>query len=271
MRQAAAAWRAEGKSIALVPTSGALHAGHRCMIEAALTKARVVVVSIFVNPLQFGPNEHYANYPRPIEQDIALCQEAGATAVFAPSAEEMYPKGYSTYVTEELIAKPLTGVSRPSHFRGLTTAIAKLLNITRPDCLVMGEKDAQTVSVVRKVISDLCFGVELSTVPNQRDADGLSLHVRNAELTPTQRNEALAIPRAVECAKAMVASGQRSVDRVIAEVTHILRQQRRVRVIFVAIVDPDTMENMREVVPGRSLLMIAAWVDEIRLSDNTPL
>jgi pantoate--beta-alanine ligase len=271
MRQAASSWRAEGKTVAFVPTSGSLHEGHKAMIDAALSKAQVVVVSLFVNPLQFGPSEHLVNYPRPTEADVAICEAKGVQAVFMPTVEDVLPHGFSSFVTEEAVAKPLCGVSRPAHFRGVITVLAKFLNLIQPRFLVMGMKDAQTVAVVRKMISDLCFDTELVTVPNVRDADGLSCHVHNRDLTSTQRKEALSLPEAIKRAAEMVASGQKSVDRVVAEVTHILRQHRRVRVIHIAIVDPVTMEPVRELIPGKSLLSIAVWVDEIRLTDNAML
>lgn len=268
MQKAASDWRIQGKRIALVPTSGALTNGHRALIACAREKADLVVVSLFVNPLQFGPSENFAGYPRSVEADLVVCEEAGVDAVFLPAVEEMYPKGYSTHVTEEAVAKTLCGISRPTHFRGVTTVMVKLLNIVRPALLVMGQKDAQTVAVVRKMVKDLHFGVEIEVVPIVRDPDGLACHCRNRDLTPTQRQEATAISKALVRAKEMSDGGQRSVDRIIAEVTHILRQQRRVRVIYISIVDPNTMEPLREVAHGASLLAIAVWVDEIRLIDN---
>jgi pantoate--beta-alanine ligase len=188
-----------------------------------------------------------------------------------PAVEEIYPRGYSTYVTEEAVSRPLCGVSRPSHFRGVTTEMAKLLNIVRPDRVVLGQRDAQQVAVVRKMIADLCFDTEVLVAPVVREADGLVVTVRNHELTAGQRQEASALHPALLRAQEMVAQGVRSPDRVVAEVTHLLGARRRVRVIYVAIVDPATMEPLREVVPGRSLLAIAVWIDEIRLIDNIEL
>ena len=169
------------------------------------------------------------------------------------------------------MSKPLCGVSRPTHFRGVTTLAAKLLNIVRPSVVVLGQKDMQQAAVVRKMVGDLHFDVEVALVPTVREADGLAVGVRNRDLTPNQRQEALAIHAALQRARAMVAQGVRSPDRVIAEATHLLGERRRVRVIYVAIVDSSTMEPMREIVPGRTLLAIAVWVDEVRLTDNTPL
>jgi pantoate--beta-alanine ligase len=271
MRTAIAGLRAERKSIAVVPTSGALHAGHAALIAAAKARASAVIVSIFVNPLAFGPNEAFAAYPRSPDADLKLCDESKVDAVFMPTTDEFFPHGFSTFVNEDAVSKPLCGVSRPTHFRGVTTMMAKLLNVTRPDAIVMGQKDAQQVAVVRKMIADLQHGVEVVVVPTVRDSDGLALGVRNRELTANQRQDALAIHGALAHAKQMVAQGVRSPDRVVAEATHRLGERRRVRVIYISIVDELTMEPMREVEPGRSLLAIAVWVDEVRLTDNVLL
>ncbi len=271
MRAAADQWRAAGRSIALVPTMGALHAGQEALIRAAAAKADIVVVSCFVNPLQFAPNELIANYPRSREEDVALCERCGATAVFVPSAEEIYPKGFSTYVTEETLSKPLCGPSRPAHFRGVATLMAILFNLVRPQYAFFGQKTAQRAAIVRKMAADLRFEAEVVVVPTVRDTDGLAHGVRNREFTSSQRQEALALSKALTKAREMASAGVRSPDRIIAEATHIIGQHRRVRIIYVAIVDHVTMEPMREVVPGQSMLAIAAWVDEVRIIDNTLL
>jgi len=271
MRALAARSQAEGKSIALVPTSGALHAGHAALISAAKTKAALVVVSVFANPLAFGPSENFAGYPRSPEADAKLCEGLGVDVVFMPMVEEMLPRGYSTQVIEDAVSKPLCGVSRPTHFRGVTTVAAKLLNIVRPAVVVLGQKDAQLAAVVGKMIADLLFGVEVVVVPTVREADGLAVNVRNHGLTTSQRQEAIGIYAALQRAQEMVAQGVRSTDRVVAEVTHLLGNRRRIRVIYVATVDPGSMEPVREIVPGRTLLAIAAWIDEVRLTDNVLL
>ncbi len=271
LRAAAEQWHAAGKSVALVPTMGALHAGQDALIRAAVAKADIVVVTCFVNPPQFAPNELVTNYPRSLEADVALCERAGATVVFAPLAEEIYPRGYSTYVTEETLSKSLCGPSRPGHFRGVATLMAILFNLIRPHYAYFGQKTAQRAAIVRKVAADLHFAVEIIVVPTVRDADGLAHGVRNHEFTASLRLESLALSKALAKAKEMAASGVRSPDRLIAEVTHILSQNRRVRIIYVSIVDSESMEPVREVVPGRSLLAIAAWVEEVRVIDNTLL
>jgi pantoate--beta-alanine ligase len=271
MRALAARLKQEGKTLTLVPTSGALHAGHGALITLAKAQPGVVVVSTFANPLAFGPSEHFAKYPRTPESDAKLCQDFRVEVVFRPTVEEMFPRGFSTYVTEEVVSKPLCGVSRPTHFRGVTTGLAKLLAIVQPDRLVLGQRDAQQVAVVRKMIADLSLEIEVLVAPIVREPDGLAVAIRNRDLTTRQRQEALAINRSLRRAQEMVAQGTRSPDRVIAEVTHLLGQQRMLRVIYVSMVDPVTMEPMREVVPGKTLLVIAAWVEEIRMIDNVVL
>jgi pantoate--beta-alanine ligase len=271
MRSHAAALKRAGRKVALVATSGALHPGHVALIELAKQRADAVIVASYPNPLAFGPSENYAGYPRCPEADCKLCEDAQVEAIFCPPSDEMLPRGFSTYVIEEAVSKPLCGVSRPTYFRGVTTVMAKLLNIVQPDILVMGQRDGQQVAVVRKMISDLCFAAEVVVAPTVRDTDGLAVAVRNKDLSAGQRQEALAIHAGLERAKQMANSGVRSPDRIIAEVTHMLGERRRVRVIYVSMVDANTMEPMREVVPGRTMLAIAAWVDEVRLIDNVLL
>jgi pantoate--beta-alanine ligase len=271
MRVYAAQVHATGKKIALVPTQGALHSGQEALIRAAAQQADIVVVSIFVNPLQFPPNEIVARYPRSLEADLSLCERCGAHVAFVPAAEEIYPKGFSTFVYEEHVAKPLDGVSRPTHFRGVTTLMAKLCNIVHPEFAFFGQKTAQRAAGVRKMASDLGFPVQVVVVPTVRDADGLAAGVRNRDLSTGQRHDALALHAAVEKAKSMAAQGVRSPDRIIAEATHILGERRRIRVIYISIVDPTTMEPVRDVLPGKAMLAIAAWIDEVRLLDNVLL
>jgi len=268
MQSLAMNFESKGRLIGLVPTMGALHAGHVSLIEAARKQCDTVVVSIFVNPTQFGPNEDFNRYPRTFETDLQACEKAGADVIFAPTTEELYPKGYSTFVVEEFISKPLCGQSRPGHFRGVTTIVAKLFNIVRPDVAFFGQKDAQQVAVIKKMVNDLHFCVDVVVVPTVREPDGLAMSSRNRHLSSIQRQDALAISEALFNARKMVEAGTRSTDRVIAEATHLLGSRRRVRIIYAAIVDRCTMEPVREILPGKCLLAIAAWVDEVRLIDN---
>jgi pantoate--beta-alanine ligase len=257
--------------VSMVPTMGALHAGHEALIREAVSAGKPVVVVLFVNPLSFGSNESFAGYPRSLKADLELCGKLGVAAVFTPSPEELYPKGFSTFVTEESVSKPLCGVSRPTHFRGVTTLVAKLINIIRPARIYVGQKDPQHIAVLRKMAADMSYDVEFVVVPTVREADGLVVGVRNRQITPALRTEAASINKALRRAKEMVDSGVRSTDRLVAEVTHIVGQHNRVRIIYAQIVDPVTMEAMREIIPGKTLFCIAAWVDEVRLTDNQPL
>ena len=271
MREAAAALRAGGRKIAFLPTLGALHAGHANLIRLAREEGSAVVVSAFVNPLQFGPSEDLAKYPRTAAGDLLLAEKEGVDVLFAPTTEEMFPKGFSSLVLEEAVSKPLCGVARPVLFRGTLTCWLKLFNIVQPDVLVMGEKDMQLVAVVKKVAADLLLPFKILTGPVVRDADGMTVSARNNYLTPSQREEALAVVRALRKAKEMVESGVRSSDRLVAEATHIIAAKRRLRVIYISVVDPRTMEPIREIVPGECLMAISYWVDEVRLTDNMPL
>ncbi|MDI1250758.1 MAG: pantoate--beta-alanine ligase [Lacunisphaera sp.] len=271
MQEAVRALKADGKRIAYVPTMGALHAGHASLIRLAREKADTVVVSVFVNPLQFGPSEDFAKYPRTPSADAALCEKERVDLLFMPSAEEMFPRGFSTHLHEEAVSKPLCGIVRPALFRGVLTGWLKLFNIVRPDVLVMGEKDAQQVAVVRKAAADLLLPIEIMTGPVVREADGLAVSARNNYLTPTQREEALAVFAALRKAKEMVDAGVKSADRLVAEVTHLIAAKRRLRVIYISVVDRNTMEQLREITSGQCLLAISYWVDEVRLTDNMAL
>ncbi|RXK53565.1 pantoate--beta-alanine ligase [Oleiharenicola lentus] len=271
MKAAAAALRASGRRVALLPTLGALHAGHASLIRIARESGAAVVVSAFVNPLQFGASEDYAKYPRTPEADAMLAEKEGVELLFTPTADEMFPKGFSSLLQEDAISKPLCGVTRPALFRGALTCWLKLMNIVQPDAIVLGERDAQLLAVFKKTAADLLLPVEILTGPTVRDADGMVVSARNAYLTPSQREEALAVVRALRKAKEMVDSGVKSTDRIVAEATHIITAKRRLRVIYIAVVDQRTMEPMREINSGQCLMAVSYWVDEVRLTDNMPL
>lgn len=265
--------RSRGELIALVPTMGCLHEGHLSLIDIAKERADKVIVSIYVNPAQFEPNEDFERYPRTLEDDLAKCKERGVDIIFNPSSEEIYPDGYSTYVDEEAVSTVLCGISRPRHFRGVTTICLKLFNIVRPDMAVFGQKDAQQCAVIRKMVTDLNVPTEIMVGDTQRNEDGLALSSRNRYLTNTQYEEALRIPRSLTMARGMVHDeGVRSVDRIVAEVTHELLSSRRIRIIYIQVVDPLTMKSAgRDIVPGKHVMCVAVWVDQVRLIDNMPL
>lgn len=271
MQSHAIGLRSSGRLIGLVPTMGSLHEGHLSLIDIAKERADKVIVSIFVNPTQFGPSEDYDRYPRVLEEDLKKCQARGADIVFSPSVSEMYPRGYSTYVNEGHISAGLCGQSRPQHFRGVTTVCLKLFNIARPDIAVFGQKDAQQCAVIRKMVADLNLPTEIVVGPTVREPDGLALSSRNAYLTDVQREEALSLSRALHIAKKMVEEGTRSVDRIVAEMTYHLSLCRRVRMIYAYVVDKESMEPASEIVPGKQLVTVAAWVDQTRLIDNIEL
>jgi pantoate--beta-alanine ligase len=263
--------RSAGKTVALVPTAGSVHAGKQALIRAAAERAEVPIIAIIANPLQFGANESTGPYLRDPAGDLAAAEQAGAAIAFTPSPADFLPKGYSTLVGEETLSRPLCGASRTTHFRGVATMVVKLLNLIDPDILLFGQKTAQRAAVVRKVIQDLNGVAEVVVEPTVREPDGLAVGTANRQFTESQRKEALALSRALFRAKEMVGAGTRSPDRLIAEATHILAQHRRVRPIYVSVVDRGTLEPSREVRPGTDMLAIAAWVDEARLIDNTIL
>jgi len=261
--------RHQGKLISFVPTMGYLHEGHLSLFEVAKEESDITIASIFVNPTQFGPNEDLDQYPRSVERDLKLCEERGVDIVFLPSEKELYPEGYSTYVCEETLSQPLCGVSRPNFFKGVCTVVAKLFNVVRPDIAVFGQKDAQQASVIRKMVNDLHFPVEIRVAPIVREEDGLAMSSRNAYLNEFQRKDATRIYQALQKGKALYEGGNKNVDRIIAEVIHHISECRRLRVIYVNAVDIDTMKPVsREVDPGRTLIACAVWCDEVRLIDN---
>lgn len=259
--------RVNGGKIALVPTMGALHEGHLSLVRKAKTLADTVVVSIFVNPTQFGPNEDFDKYPRQLEADMACCGAAGANAVFAPAVSDIYLPDASTYVVEEEISRHLCGRTRPKHFRGVTTVVSILFNIVRPDIAVFGEKDAQQVSIIRRMVRDLFMGVEIATGEIVRDENGLALSSRNKYLDKLERLGASRLHAALEDGRKLCLEGCSNVDRVKAHVINRVANAKT-RVIYVEIVDAETSLPMSEAVPGKSRISAAVWYGQTRLIDN---
>jgi len=268
--------RAAGRRVALVPTMGALHAGHLALVAAARARADRVVVSIFVNPTQFAPHEDLASYPRDLESDLAACRGAGADAVFAPAPAELYPDGAQTWVEVAELATPLCGRSRPHFFRGVATVVTKLLVAARPHVVVFGEKDFQQLLVVRRLARDLLFDVEIVGVPIARDADGLALSSRNAYLDAAARREALALPRALDAAEAAVAAGERSAAALLERVRKELERAPHLEIDYAELRDPETLASV-EILRGPALLALAATLSRpgsprpVRLIDNRVL
>lgn len=263
--------RRENKKIALVPTMGALHEGHLSLIDIAKKNSDITVVSIFVNPTQFGPNEDFSAYPRQLEEDAKACEGRGVDVVFAPLASSIYKKDASTCVVEEEISANLCGKSRPTHFRGVTTVVAILFNIVKPDVAVFGEKDAQQVSVIKRMVRDLFMDVEIIRAPLVRQENGLALSSRNKYLHGMQLETACRLSESLKVGKAMVDEGCRNIDRVKAAIVNSLAKSSRIRVIYVEIVDAETSLPVKELVPGKCRAAIAVWLDQTRLIDNMVL
>lgn len=262
----------KGKTIGFVPTMGYLHQGHLSLIDLIRERSDVLILSIFVNPTQFGLGEDLEKYPRDWERDLQLCRERKVDYVFAPNTDEVYLADASTFVSEEGVSSGLCGQARPTHFKGVTTICAKLFNLCRPTYLALGQKDAQQVVVIKRMIRDLHFPIEVVIGPTIREADGLALSSRNSYLNEKQRSDALLLHQALEAGKRLVdEKGVRNVDRVKAEVMNILRNGSFIRVNYAEVVDRETMEVEVEIELGRSMLVVAAWVDTIRLIDNMPL
>jgi len=259
-----------GKTLGFVPTMGALHDGHLSLVRASKSRCDVTAVSIFVNPLQFGPSEDFAKYPRALERDVQLLEPLGVDLLFVPRMDEMYSRGAKTYVVVEEISERLDGASRPGHFRGVATVVAKLLGIVRPDYAFFGQKDAAQVAVLRKMVSDLNLDVELVVCPIVREKDGLAMSSRNAYLTPEQRQQALVLYRSLMRVKAAADAGERDTTKLIEIGKQVIAEEPGSRLDYFAIVDPDTLDPVTEVAP-RVLIAVAAYVGTARLIDNIVL
>ncbi len=263
--------RTEGKKIALVPTMGALHEGHLSLIDEAKKHADIVLVSIFVNPTQFAPNEDFSAYPRQLEADAQLCEARGVDVIFAPSAEQIYFKDASTSVNEEQISQHLCGKTRTTHFKGVTTVVCILFNITRPDFAVFGEKDAQQVSIIKRMVRDLFLPVKIIVAPIVREPSGLALSSRNKYLSNAQHDNATQISKALKVGKELVESGITNINRIKAAIVNELSKISRIRVIYVEIVDAETSLPVQEAVAGKTRAAVAVWIDQTRLIDNIVL
>ena len=262
--------RARHKRLGLVPTMGALHEGHLSLVRAAKAQCDVVAVSIFVNPTQFGPAEDLAKYPRQFERDCELLEKEGIDFLFAPSVEEIYPRGSVTWVTVEGLSDRLDGRSRPGHFRGVTTIVAKLFHIIEPDVAFFGQKDAAQLAVIRRMVRDLNFPVEIVACPIMREADGLAMSSRNSYLNRDERARALVLRRSLERAQQEFQAGERISAKLISAARDLFAAEPKVRLDYLEIVDPDTLEPV-ERISGKSLLAVAAHVGSTRLIDNLVL
>lgn len=268
VRAQVAAWKKEGLTVGLVPTMGYLHEGHASLVDTAVSQCDRVVASVFVNPTQFGPNEDLEDYPRDFDRDKALLEAHGCHMVFHPSVEEMYPAGAATYV--EILSdmpKQLCGKSRPIHFRGVCTVVSKLFNIVTPDKAFFGQKDAQQLAILRRMVRDLSYGIELVGCPIVREADGLAKSSRNTYLNPQERQAALVLSQAVKLGQELVAQGERSAIKLVAAMTAHIAAQPLARIDYVEAVDGVTMEPV-ETLQGTVLVAMAVYIGKTRLIDN---
>jgi pantoate--beta-alanine ligase len=263
-------WRDLGLKVVLVPTMGFFHPGHLSLMEYGRTMGDRLVVSLFVNPTQFGPQEDLQRYPRDLDRDMRLAREAGADCLYTPEAGAIYPPGYQTFVAVEALSGGLCGASRPGHFRGVATVVLKLLHQVEPQVAVFGEKDYQQLVVVKRMVADLDVPTEIVGRPIVREPDGLALSSRNTYLNPEERAAALCLYRGIQAAEKLAAAGEKARDRIVAEVREIITRTPHSRIDYVALVDPATLQEV-EAIRGEARLVLAVWINNTRLIDNTLL
>jgi len=267
MQQWADAARTRGQRIGLVPTMGYLHAGHLSLVKRAQRRADLIVASIFVNPLQFGANEDLERYPRAIERDRALLAEAGVDALFLPETAFMYPEGFQTTVTVERVTRGLCGAARPTHFRGVTTVVAKLFNMVKPHVAVFGRKDYQQLVAIRRMAADLNFDIDIIGAPIVREADGLAMSSRNAYLSTGERRAARCLWEALQAAAEQVRRGETDGLRILSAARQVITEEPLARLEYATLADPDTLEEL-DTVSGPALLALAVHIGKTRLIDN---
>lgn len=259
--------RLAGRRVALVPTMGALHEGHMALVAEARRRADEVVLSIFVNPLQFNRPDDFAAYPRPIDDDLAICREHGLDAVYAPTAAAMYPAGFETHVQPGPLADVLEGAQRPGHFRGVTTVVAKLFGATRPHLAVFGQKDFQQLAIIRRMTTDLDVGLEIVGMPTVREADGVALSSRNRRLSPAQRAAAVCVPRSLLAVENALAGGERRVQHLAELGRAVVDAEPLARFEHLEIVHPATLAPLAEIA-DEAVAVTAVWFGDVRLIDN---
>jgi pantoate--beta-alanine ligase len=267
MQSACRALRQAGKSLGLAPTMGALHAGHLSLVKASKATCDITAASIFVNPTQFGPNEDLAKYPRTFESDCTLLEAEGVDLIFAPSVDEMYPAGASTWVEVEGEGDRLEGASRPGHLRGVATVVSKLFHVVAPTHAFFGQKDAAQLAVLRKMVRDLRFDLRIVGCPIVREPDGLAMSSRNRYLSPQERRQALVLSNALHAASELIAGGEISSAPLLAAMREVLAAEPSARVDYITIVDPDTLLTIENITDG-GMLAVAAYIGTTRLLDN---
>lgn len=266
-RQIIKAWKNQNLTIGFVPTMGYLHNGHKSLIEKARLENEKVVVSIFVNPMQFGPNEDYEKYPRDIEHDLQICADAGADLVFAPSVDEMYTSKNLVYIDTDKLGEGLCGKTRPNHFRGVCTVVAKLFNIVTPDKAYFGQKDAQQLAILKRMVQDLNFDIEMVACPIIRELNGLALSSRNSYLSLEERSAALVISKSLEQAKRLLANGERNANIIKKTITEMIEDEPLARIDYVDVVDMNLLEHVCEI-NAPVLIAAAVYIGKTRLIDN---
>ncbi len=270
MRARAEDLRRDGRKIAVVPTMGALHEGHLALLRAARARADIVILTIFVNPTQFGPNEDLSRYPRDEAGDLAKARTCGIDLAFCPEAPTMYPAGAQTFIEVRELQRPLCGASRPGHFAGVATIVSKLFHITQPHLAVFGEKDYQQLAIIRRMVRDLDFGIEIVSVPIIREPDGLALSSRNAYLSADQRRAALALSRSLATAESLVAAGERDAPTIVAAVRAILAAEPQIRIDYIELRDAVELSELARL-ERPAVLALAAFLGTTRLIDNRVL
>ena len=259
--------KVNGKSVHLVPTMGYFHEGHIMLIRSARKKCDILIVSIFVNPAQFGANEDYEHYPRDLTRDEKIAEKEKVNFIFAPNVSEMYPTDCSTFVEVESLSRIMCGESRPIHFRGVTTVVAKLFNLIQPDAAYFGQKDAQQSVIIKKMVSDLNMGVKIKVLPTVREKDGLAMSSRNEYLNKEERKAAVILYRALLKAKDEIAKGQKNAGKLRKEITEMIKGEKLARIDYIAVVDPENL-NETAVIDKPVLIAIAVWFGKTRLIDN---
>lgn len=267
VREEVKKWRQQGLTVGLVPTMGYLHEGHKSLIDKAVAQNDKVVVSVFVNPIQFGPTEDLATYPRDLERDAALCEDAGAALIFHPEKEDMYFDDFCTYTDMDGLTKGLCGKTRPIHFRGVCTVVGKLFNIVHPDRAYFGQKDAQQLAVVRRMVRDLNFDLEIVGCPIIREEDGLAKSSRNTYLSEEERKAAVILHKGLVKGEEMVSAGEKDVKKVLDAITEIIESEPLARIDYVEAVDFDNIETI-DTIEGSVLVAVAVYIGKTRLIDN---
>ena len=267
VREEVKKWRQQGLTVGLVPTMGYLHEGHKSLIDKAVAQNDKVVVSVFVNPIQFGPTEDLATYPRDLERDAALCEDAGAALIFHPEKEDMYFDDFCTYIDMDGLTKGLCGKTRPIHFRGVCTVVGKLFNIVHPDRAYFGQKDAQQLAVVRRMVRDLNFDLEIVGCPIIREEDGLAKSSRNTYLSEEERKAAVILHKGLVKGEEMVSAGEKDVKKVLDAITEIIESEPLARIDYVEAVDFDNIETI-DTIEGSVLVAVAVYIGKTRLIDN---